>query len=156
MSAGAEQRFRGVLAAADRGGGHWVEIPFDARAAFGQARPPVEGSVNGVALRSRLAVYGGRTYLGLTGELRTAAGIEVGDHVDVLLRYDDAPRELKLPPELESALAAAPDARTPFEALAFTHRREYVRWVGEAKRPATRSARAERAVAMLQDGIKHP
>jgi hypothetical protein len=54
----------GVLAQA-RAGGRWIEVPFDARAAFGQARAPVRGTVNGVPLRSRLAVYGGTTYLGL-------------------------------------------------------------------------------------------
>ena len=152
----AEQSFRGVLAGADRGGGRWVEIPFDVRAAFGEARPPVEGSVNGVQLRSRLAVYGGKTYLGLTRAVRDAAGIDVGDQVDVVLRYDDAPREVELPAELESALAGSPEVRKVFHGLAFTHRREYAQWIDGAKRAETRAGRAERAVAMLREGIKHP
>lgn len=67
MADSGEHTFRATLSEAQRGGGRWVEVPFDARAAFGEARPPVQGTVNGVPLRSRLAVYGGRTYLGLTG-----------------------------------------------------------------------------------------
>ena len=37
-------------------GGHWVVVPFDARDVFGQARPPVRGTVNGTPIRGRLAV----------------------------------------------------------------------------------------------------
>jgi hypothetical protein len=151
-----ERRFHGVLAEAGRGGGRWVEVPFDVREAFGEARPLVAGSVNGVPLRSRLAVYGGKTYLGLTREVRDAAAIDVGDELDVALRYDDAPRSVELPSELEAALAGAPEVRTQFDRLAFTHRREYAQWVGEAKRAETRLARAENAVAMLRAGTKHP
>ena len=61
----AGKRFTGILADAGRGGGRWVEVPFDAKAAFGEARAPVVGTVNGVEIRTRLAVYGGKTYLGL-------------------------------------------------------------------------------------------
>jgi Bacteriocin-protection, YdeI or OmpD-Associated/Domain of unknown function (DUF1905) len=151
-----EQRFSAVLTEADRGGGRWIEVPFDARATFGEARAPVAGTVNGVALHSRLAVYGGRTYLGLTREVRDAATTEVGDEVEVLLRRDDAPRVVTPPRELEQALAAAADASDRFEALSYTHRREYAQWVGQAKRAETRARRAARAVEMLRDGTRHP
>jgi Bacteriocin-protection, YdeI or OmpD-Associated/Domain of unknown function (DUF1905) len=151
-----EQRFSAVLAEADRGGGRWIEVPFDGRAMFGEARAPVAGTVNGVALRSRLAVYGGRTYLGLTREVRDAAAIEVGDEVEVVLRRDDAPRVVTPPRELEQAFAAAADASDRFDALSFTHRREYAEWVGQGKRAETRARRAARAVEMLREGIRHP
>jgi hypothetical protein len=151
-----EQRFKGVLSEADRGGGCWVEVPFDARAAFGEARPPVRGTVNGVPLRSRLAVYGGRTYLGLTKEIRTAAGIDLGDELEVVLSRDDAPREIEQTAELEAALRCAADANERFEQLAFTHRREYAQWVSEAKKAETRERRAQRAIEMLREGVRHP
>lgn len=150
-----ELRFTGTLAGADRGGAR-IEVPSDVREAFGEARPPVAGTVNGVPYRSRLAVYGGKTYLGLTKAIRAKAGIEIGDGVEVVLGRDDAPREVELPPELDQALAGAPGVRTTFDSLAFTHRREYARWVAEAKRPDTRSKRAARAVEMLQTGATHP
>ena len=98
-------RFTGVLAASGRGGGHWVEVPFDAEQAFGEARPPVRGTVNGTAFRSRLAVYGGTTYLGFTRAIRSAAGIEVGDTVKVVMERDDAPRVVDVPEPLARALA---------------------------------------------------
>ncbi|EOD69443.1 YdeI/OmpD-associated family protein [Amycolatopsis vancoresmycina] len=56
----------------------------------------------------------------------------------------------ELPGELADALAAAPDAAARFEALPPSHRREYVQWVAEAKKPETRVSRAEKTVARLR------
>jgi len=148
--------FTATLEAADRGGGRWVVVPFDAREVFGEARPAVRGTVNGTAFRGRLAVYDGVTVLGLRREIRDAAGIGVGDAVEVALELDDAPREVRLPEELVATLAQDDAARATFDALAFTHRREYATWVGEAKRQATRDARAAKALQMLRAGTKHP
>ena len=137
----------------DRG----VVVPFDAKAEFGEARPPVAGTVNGTPFRSRLMVYGGVTYLGLRKDIRQAAGgIEDGDTVDVVLERDDAPREVDVPAALAAALAADPEAKAIFDALSFTHRREYAEWIAEAKREETRDKRLERAVSMLRKGASHP
>lgn len=57
----------------------------------------------------------------------------------------------ELPGELADALDAAPDAKAAFEALPPSHRREYVQWVAEAKKPETRVSRAEKAVQRLRD-----
>jgi bacteriocin resistance YdeI/OmpD-like protein/uncharacterized protein DUF1905 len=148
--------FTGTLAESGRGGGHWVEVPFDAKAAFGQARAPVRGSVNGTPLRTRLAVYGGQSYLGLRAEIRSATGIGVGDRVDVVLELDDEPREVEVPAALAQALASDAEARAAFDALAFTHRREYSEWIASAKRDETRERRVAKALAMLRGGVKHP
>jgi bacteriocin resistance YdeI/OmpD-like protein/uncharacterized protein DUF1905 len=145
------RRFSATLAAAGRGdGGRWVEVPFDAREAFGQARPPVRGRVNGAAFRGRLSVYGGKTYLGLRREIREAAAIELGDRVEVVLELDDAPRDVELPSALAQALADDDEARAAFEALAFTHRREYAEWVAEAKRDETRKRRIAGVLEQLR------
>jgi uncharacterized protein YdeI (YjbR/CyaY-like superfamily) len=58
--------------------------------------------------------------------------------------------------DVRTAFGEAGDARHYFEALAFSHRREYARWIGEAKRPETRDRRAARAVEMLRAGVRHP
>ena len=152
----AEQRFTAVLADSGRGGGRWIEIPFDAKAEFGEARAPVAGTVNGAEFRSRLSVYGGRTYLGLRREIRDAAGIDVGDQVEVVIDRDDAPREVEVPAALASALEKDPDAKAAFESLAFTHRKEYAVWIAEAKREETRERRVKKALEMLHSGVKHP
>ena len=138
------QRFTGVLAASGRGGGHWVEVPFDAKQVFGEARPPVQGTVNGT------------TFLGLTKAVRTAAGIEVGARVAVVMERDDAPRVVDVPEPLARALARDKVASAAFDQLAFTHRKEYAQWIAEAKREETRERRVTKATEMLRDGVAHP
>jgi len=76
--------------------------------------------------------------------------------VTVEMELDDAPREVDVPQELASALADAPGARSAFDTLSFTHRKEYAGWIAEAKREETRRTRVEKAVAMLRGGVKTP
>jgi hypothetical protein len=137
----------------DRG----VVVPFDPRAEFGEARAPVAGTVNGTPFRGRLMVYGGVTYLGLRKEIRDAAGgIGEGDPVEVVIERDDAPREVEVPDALAAALANDDAARAAFESLSFTHRKEYARWIDEAKRDDTRARRTAKALEMLRAGSPHP
>ena len=148
------ERFEAVLQ--KRGAGTVVEVPFDIELVFGRVRAPVRGTVNGAPFRSTIMRYGGTYYLGLNKELRTAANAEAGDKVTVELKRDDAPREVDVPSNLRATLAAAPDARAAFEQLSYTHRKEYVRWIEEARREETRRRRVERVVEMLREGVKTP
>jgi uncharacterized protein YdeI (YjbR/CyaY-like superfamily) len=70
----------------------------------------------------------------------------------VELALDEAPREVEVPEALASALAADPEAQAKFDALAFTHRKEYARWIAEAKREETRVRRVEQALEMIRAG----
>jgi hypothetical protein len=150
----AVERFRAVLRKGD-GGGHKLEVPLEVREVFGEARPAVRGTVNGTPFRSRVAVYGGKYYLGFNREIRDAAGIGDGDELAIELERDDAPRKLAVPEAFADALAAA-GVRDDFDALSYTHRREYVRWIEEAKRDETRERRLAKAVEMLRDGVRPP
>ena len=133
-----------------------IVVPVDAKALWGEARPPVAGTVNGVPFRSRLMVYGGQTVLGLTNAFRAQAEIAPGDEVEVVIDRDDAPREVEVPAALQTVLDGDPAARAAFDALSFTHRREYATWIAEAKREATRDRRAEKAIELLRGGVRTP
>jgi hypothetical protein len=148
-------RFSAPVQRAD-GPGSWVEVPAALAATLPQKRAPVVATVNGHPYRTRIAVYGGRSYLGLRADLRAAAGIELGDVLDVELAIDTEPRVVDEPDELRTALDGSGTARARYDALPFTHRREYAGWVGSAKRPETRVRRAARAVEMLLAGVKTP
>ncbi len=100
----------------------------------------------------RLAVMGGENCIGLSRASRAALGVEIGDTVAAQIELDSAPREVDVPAELAAVLADDPAARTAYEALAYSHRKEYAVWVGEAKKAETRERRAEQAVAMLREG----
>lgn len=57
-----------------------------------------------------------------------------------------------LPSELASAFEANPAVKRAFDALAYTHRREYAVWVGGAKTQETRDRRAAKAIEMVRAG----
>ena len=73
-----------------------------------------------------------------------------GDEVEVELTLDTAPREVEVPADLAEALAADPAARNVFDGLPFTHRKEYVRWIEEAKKPETRVNRVAKTLEKLR------
>ena len=54
------------------------------------------------------------------------------------------------PAFIRRALAAHPAARRNFAALAPTYRRDYLRWITEAKKPETRERRLKEAIRRLE------
>ena len=148
-----QQRFRAELRSAGDSGGAGFDVPLEVAAAISDAkRPPVTVTVNGHEFRTRLAVYGGQPMVGVTKANRAAAGIDVGNVFEVLLALDTAPREVDVPPDLAEALAAEPAAGAAFDRLSFSHRREYVQWITEAKRPETHARRVAGTLDRLRDG----
>ena len=77
-----------------------------------------------------------------------------------LARTAPAPRKTKhepkslvgMHPEFEAALGKAPGAKATFDAFPPSCRREYLEWVGEAKRDQTRRKRIAIAVEWLSEG----
>jgi hypothetical protein len=132
--------------------GTYLEIPFDVREVFGRARPPVRVTIRGHTYRSTVAVYEDRYHLVVNRAVKAATGVDAGDRVEVTLEPDPGPREVSVPDDLVEALAEDPAARESFDRFSFSHRKEYVDWIEEAKRPETRSRRIGKAVAMLREG----
>jgi hypothetical protein len=118
----------------------------------GAKRFPVVATVNGYTWRTSVARMGGEFLVGLSKEVRTGAGVEAGDNVEVSLELDATPREVEVPEALAVALAADPQAKASFEQMAFTHRKEYARWIAEAKKEETRERRVGQAVEMIRAG----
>jgi len=118
----------------------------------GAKRFPVRATVNGYTWRATVTRMGGEFLLGFSRAVREEAGAEAGDTVELELELDTAPREVEVPESLAGALADDPAARAAFEALAYTHRKEYARWVQEAKRDETRQRRVAQAIRMLHEG----
>jgi hypothetical protein len=118
----------------------------------GAKRFPVVATINGYAWRTTVTRMHGQFVVGLNREVRVGAGVQAGDPVTMELELDTAPRAVDVPAELTEALDSDPQARAAFEALAFTHRKEFARWVAEAKREETRARRVSETLAMLRDG----
>jgi hypothetical protein len=110
---------------------------------------PVKVTVNGTPVDLRLARMGGENLIGFRKEIRRQLGVEIGDEIHAVIERDDAPREIEIPPELQEAFDAHPEARAAFEKLAPSHRREHARSVAEAKRPETRAKRVDAVLRAL-------
>jgi hypothetical protein len=118
----------------------------------GARRFPVVATVNGYTWRTSVARMGGEFLLGLNREVRQAASVQAGDKVEVTVELDAAPREVEVPEALAAVLAADPQAKAAFDRMAFTHRKEYARWVAEAKQEQTRQCRVQQALEMIRAG----
>ena len=116
----------------------------------GGKRAAVTVTIGERTARLRLAVMGGQNVIGLSKASCAALGVTIGDRVAACIALDAAPREVEIPAELAAALAGDREAAALFEQLAYTHRREYATWVGEAKRAETRQRRAAEALVRLR------
>ena len=147
------QRFRAELRSAGDSGGAGFDVPHEVAAALSDAkRPPVVVTIGDHAFRTRLAVYGGQPMVGVSKANRAAAGVDIGDRFDVAIAVDEEPRTVEVPADLAEALAADPEAAEAFDRLSFTHRREYVNWITEARRPETRARRVAGTVERVRGG----
>jgi hypothetical protein len=118
----------------------------------GAKRFPVVATVNGYTWRTSVARMGGEFLVGLNREVREGAAVQAGDQAEVTIELDRMPREVQVPEALAAALAADPQAAASFEQMAFTHRKEYARWIAEAKRAETRQRRVAQALEMIRSG----
>jgi Domain of unknown function (DUF1905)/Bacteriocin-protection, YdeI or OmpD-Associated len=117
---------------------------------FGRkSRVPVVATMNGYAWRTSLSPMGGCHLLPVNGEVRKGARVAGGDRVKLTLREDTAERTVDVPADLAQALAKA-KLRAAFDAMAFTHRKEWVRAVLDAKRAETRAKRIADCVAAMR------
>ncbi len=144
-----KKRFQAVVQSDDESAFTMIKIPFDAKEVFGKGRPPVRVTLNGYAYRSTLAPYGGVYYLPIKKNVLEGAHVKAGDRVTVVLELDEAQRTVRLPSDLARALKASPAAQARWKQLSFTHQKEYVSAIEEAKRPETRARRIEKVIAQL-------
>jgi hypothetical protein len=125
-------------------------VPFDLKEAFGRARPPVKVTIRGHTWRTTPGVYDGVGHVVVNRAVKTATGVDAGDRVRVAMALDTEPRTVRVPADLRAALAEDVVAKAAFAAMSFTHRREYVEWVEEAKRPETRARRVAATVERVR------
>jgi hypothetical protein len=128
-----------------------IEVPAEVVTALGTSkRPAVKVTLNGYTYRSTVAVMGGRFMLPLSAEHRTGAGVAAGDEVTVDLEADNESREVTVPPDFAEALAQNEAANAAFAKLSYSHKRQHVLAIEEAKTAETRQRRIEKAITMLR------
>lgn len=86
--------------------------------------------------------------------IREQIGKTFGDEVKVTVEPDTEPRLVQVPNDLMKELKKDKQAKDFFDKLSYTHQKEYVRWVEEAKKEETRQNRIMRTIEMLKKGKK--
>ncbi len=129
------------------------KVPFDLKEAFGRARPPVKVTIRGHTWRTTPGVYDGIGHIVVNRDVKSATRVDAGDRVRIEMVVDTEPRTVRVPTDLREALAEEAAAKAAFAKLSYTHRREYVEWIGEAKRPETRARRIAGTVERVRQGL---
>ncbi|CEJ68027.1 hypothetical protein BN1195_00309 [Chryseobacterium oranimense G311] len=135
----------------------FVEFPFSTEELFGK-----KGQVKIKALFDDRVEYRGSLakmksdchILGLTQDIRKQLGKTFGDEVLVSLIEDKEERTIAIADDIASVFNENPDAKNLFNTMSYTHRKEYIRWIEEAKKPETRENRKIRMIEMILSGKK--
>ncbi len=139
------------------GGGAYVIFPYDVEKEFGtRGQVPVKATLGGVPYTGSLMKYGlPQHFLGVSKAIREQIGKAPGDTIEVELWKDEEVRTIEIPTEFQKLMKK--EGLLPFfEKLSYTHRKEYCRWITEAKKEETRLRRLDKAVEMLRNGVKTP
>ena len=130
-----------------------IEVPPAIVDALGAGkRPKVRVTIGDYTYRSSIAVMGGTFMIGVSAENRAGAGVKGGDEVDVDLELDTAPREVNVPADFATALAAEPDATRTFEGLSYSNKSWHTYQIEGAKTEETRQRRIARSIEALREG----
>lgn len=144
-----KKAFRAVIEDAGSGGA-FVTIPFDVERIFGKQRVKVKATIDGEPYRGSLVRIGGRRHiLGILKAIRGKIGKTIGNMVDITLLEDLEPREAAVPEDLQKALHAASGSYSLFQKLSYSHRKEYINWIDEAKRSETRKKRIAETIRRM-------
>ncbi len=136
-------------------GGAFVEVPFDVEEAFGSKRPKIKALIEGVEYRGTLVRMGTECHLLLIlKSIREQVGKTFGDEIRVTVEADTEERVIAVPAELKRAFKSEKEAKAAFDKLSYTHQREYVNWINDAKKAETRQNRILKTIEMLKKGRK--
>lgn len=132
----------------------WIAFPYDLKETFGVGNlVPFAATFDGrVSYRGSFAKMGGdQAMILLRKDVRAKLGKGPGDTVSVLVELDEQPRTVEVAADIRAALEAA-GLWERFGGLAYSHRKEFVAWVEQAKRPETRARRIAGTCEMLARG----
>ncbi|WBV51092.1 YdeI/OmpD-associated family protein [Chryseobacterium gambrini] len=135
----------------------FVEFPFSTEEVFGKKGQVKIKAVfdDKVEYRGSLAKMKSECHiLGLTQEIRKQIGKSFGDEVSVSLTEDKEERIVEIAEDIVLLFNENPDAKVLFDKMSYTHRKEYIRWIEEAKKPETRENRKVKMIRMILYGKK--
>ena len=149
-----KKTFRAVIQDAG-GGGAFVEVPFDVEKEYGSRKPKVKALIEGIPYRGTLVRMGTDCHLLLVlKSIREQVGKTFGDEIKVTVEPDTEERVVEIPSELKKLFKVEKQAKAFFDKLSYSHKREYVMWINDAKKEETRQNRITRTIEMLKKDRK--
>jgi hypothetical protein len=135
-----------------------IDFPYDVFELYGvKGQVKVKITYDGVPYQGSLAKMGTNCHwLLVRKDIRKLIGKNAGDVVKVTVQRDLEERIVDIPDELIALLEANPQEQQFFDQLSFTNRKEYARWISDAKRPETKEKRLAQTLEKLQQGKKNP
>jgi Bacteriocin-protection, YdeI or OmpD-Associated/Domain of unknown function (DUF1905) len=144
------QTFRAVLEGHTSSAATYVLVPSAVMKRFdGRIRVPVRVTINEITWRTTIVDMGGGPMIGVTAATRKAAGIARGDRITLELEVDTQVRTVDVPADFAKAMNRV--QRSAFDAMSYSHRKEYVQWIEAAKKPETRQRRIAKALEKLDE-----
>lgn len=127
----------------------YMIFDFDVPAIFGtKGRVPIVITIDGKKFRRSLARYAGAYMMVFNAELRDATGYKAGDTVHMTLERDSEPRVASVPDDVLKAISSA-GLTAVWEKYSYSHQKEDVAWIEDAKKPETRANRIAKLIAKL-------
>ncbi|MPN16012.1 hypothetical protein SDC9_163350 [bioreactor metagenome] len=149
--------FEGEIQKAGEINAAFVEFPFSVQELFGKkGQVRIQAVFDGkVEYRGSLTKMNSDCHImGLTQEIRKKLGKSFGDTVSVKLCEDKEERIVEIPEDVKIIFNENLKAKELFDAMSYTHRKEYIRWIVEAKKPETRENRKVKMIEMILAGKK--
>jgi hypothetical protein len=139
------------------GGGAYVLFPYDTEKEFAtKGKVPVKATFNGVPYTGSLIKYGNPLHMmGVLKSIREQIGKGPGDTIEVVVWRDEEVRTVEVPAQFEKLIKK--EGPLPvFEKVSYARRKQYCRWITDAKKKETRLKRLGKAIEMLKKRISTP
>lgn len=135
----------------------FVEFPFSTEELFNKkGQVKIKALFDGkVEYRGSLAKMKSDCHiLGLTQEVRKQLDKTFGDEVFVSVAEDKEERVVAIADDITVVFNENPEAKDLFDKMSYPHKKEYIRWIEEAKKPETRENRKIKMIQMILEGKK--
>lgn len=144
-----EYKFTATLEPAG-GGGVFIPFPYDAKKEFGKSRVPIACTIDGEPYRGTMVKYGTPYHVIIVLKaIREKINKGEGDKVKVVLKEDTAERTIDVPDDFKKLLKKS-KLEEGFNKMSYSHRKEWMLWINDAKKEETRLRRMEKAIEKLK------
>ena len=126
-----------------------LEIPENIRKKI-QGMEKLEGTINGQPFRSPVLNVDGMCLLRVNAAMLGGSGASIGDEVELAVLGDEG--EPVPPTDLAREFELSPEAVGVWGGLTVLGKRDWIRWIEDAKKPETRAKRIARTIEQLSEG----